>query len=442
MKGLSFEHPDLLSAWRATVGYRRTAVVVVDDRRTWTCSDLDAASEDLTSRLPPGTAIAGRRVGLAEANGAPWFAAFIALLKRKAVPVLLDASDSAEKTIETAASLGAVGAWTHATWTPTGVSPRPRRERGLVKSTSGSTGLSRGFRFTDAQMLADGRQICEGMGIRTDDVNLAVIPLGHSYGLGNLVIPLLAQGTACVCVPTPLPGALADACRRHKPTVFPAVPILLKALCKSLEEPADFSSLRLVISAGSPIRPEDAKAFHARFGRPVHVFYGSSETGGISYDASGTAAETGRSVGTALPGVSLREHPGRQLEVRSSAVMGKGGHRPADQVQLTSAGELVLLGRRGRMAKIGGRRLDLAGLEAELQRIPGIRTVVVEPHPSRDDCLAAILATNLGLAEVKEAIAAHLPSWKIPSRIKIVSELPVTPRGKVDRAQVRQLLSE
>ena len=33
------------------------------------------------------------------------------------------------------------------------------------------------------------------MDIRPDDVNFGAIPMSHSYGFSNLVMPLLAQGT-------------------------------------------------------------------------------------------------------------------------------------------------------------------------------------------------------------------------------------------------------
>ncbi len=63
----------------------------------------------------------------------------------------------------------------------------------LVKLTSGSTATPRALPFTDAQMLADERQVFATTDIRATDLNLAVIPLGHSSGLGNLVVPLLAH---------------------------------------------------------------------------------------------------------------------------------------------------------------------------------------------------------------------------------------------------------
>ena len=152
-------------------------------------------------------------------------------------------------------------------------------------------------------MEADGRQICTSMGIGPDDANLAAIPLGYSYGLGSLVIPLITQGTRVVCISSALPHAIAADASRFGPTVFPAVPPLLRALVESDVPRRPFASVRVVISAGSPLAPDVARSFADKFGVRVHGFYGSSETGGIAFDATGEATLEGRSVGTPLGGV-------------------------------------------------------------------------------------------------------------------------------------------
>jgi len=82
-------------------------------------------------------------------------------------------------------------------------------------------------------MIADGENICATMGLGAEDVNLAVIPLGHSYGLGNLVMPLLLQGTAMVLAESALPRAIAAAAEFGRATVFPAVPAILRVLSQS-----------------------------------------------------------------------------------------------------------------------------------------------------------------------------------------------------------------
>src|SRR5581483_11413894 len=68
-------------------------------------------------------------------------------------------------------------------------------ERVVLKLTSGSTDLPKAAIAEELHLVNDGRHIIDAMGIRRDDVNLACIPLSHSYGLGNLVMPLLWQGT-------------------------------------------------------------------------------------------------------------------------------------------------------------------------------------------------------------------------------------------------------
>ena len=72
-----------------------------------------------------------------------------------------------------------------------------------------------------------------------------------------------------------------------------------------------------MISAGAPLPPETARRFRERFGVPVQTFYGSSESGGITFDRRGDAAERG-TVGTPIDGVEIDLDGG--LRVRSPAV--------------------------------------------------------------------------------------------------------------------------
>ena len=130
---------------------------------------------------------------------------------------------------------------------------------------------------------------------------LAAVPMSFSYGVGNLLVPALARGRQLV-----LPGAgplgLLSAMRAAQPTVLPAVPALLRALCSGSAPLPD--SLRLVLSAGAVLQRDVARTFRERFGLPVHTFYGSTESGGISYDRTGEAAERG-TVGRPVDGVDV-----------------------------------------------------------------------------------------------------------------------------------------
>ncbi|MEZ0215626.1 MAG: class I adenylate-forming enzyme family protein [Rariglobus sp.] len=427
--------------WADTIAAQPNAVALIEGAtgRSWTRVQLDNLAQVFTHTLP--STIARQRVTFALPNGPDWFAVFLGLIRSGATPVPLDSSEPADNQRQLARAVGAAFAWIDASLESL-APPSLRRPPvpALFKLTSGSTGLPRALPFTHAQLLADGRHVCASMDIRPDDLNLAVIPFGHSYGLGNLVVPLLAQGTALACADIPLPHALAALAARHRPTVFPAVPALLRVLSEADLPSNTFASIRTVISAGAPLSPAIARAFHDKFGLKPHGFYGSSETGGISYDRTGDDTLTGAGVGTALDGVTISPLRGQRIRVRSAAVFRTGVHTPADRAQVGADGRIVLLGRTGRMVKVSGRRLDLAELEATLRQLPGITDAFVAAHPDNPEELAAVLATSLDTPAVRSLLRIHLAPWKIPRRIVPISAFPVTARGKTDTAALRALL--
>ncbi|MEO7413999.1 MAG: class I adenylate-forming enzyme family protein [Opitutaceae bacterium] len=431
----------LLEAWNRTVTAAPDAIALIDvgANRRWTRAEIEADAQTWQSRN--GMAAAAQTVAFADANGAGWLTVFLGLLKSGAVAVPLDPGEPIDAQRATAKKVGATYLWSAGELEALDARARPARDRRrLLKLTSGSTGAPRALRFTDEQMLADGRQVCAGMDIRPDDINLGLIPWGHSYGLGNLIVPLLAQGTAILFGAAPLPHAIAAAIAEWRPTVFPAVPALLRALAESSVETSALTSLRTVISAGAPLGPEVARGFREKFQRRIHSFYGSSETGGITYDPTGECAETGRSVGYPLPGVQLRFGRGKRFSVESAAVTGSGVFRPADRGELNDRGELVLLGRAGRMLKIAGRRLDPAEVERALRSLPGVSDAFVDSHGERTDALAAAVVSRDSAAALRELLRPRIASWKIPKKILALPEFPRTARGKADVRQLRSLL--
>lgn len=428
--------PTLQTIWEATIRRHPDAAALIEAEsgKTWTRAELNAEALDWNDPRSKTADLSGRIVVFALPNGVEWWRVFLGLISAGAVPAPLDPGESVDHLRRTAQSIGAAWIWQAGKLEPVGSADKSRRTHthALLKITSGSTGTPQAFRFTAAQMLADSRQICSSMGIAPSDINLAVIPLGHSYGLGNLVLPLIEQGTAIVCTSSALPQSLANVCRQWRPSVFPAVPALLRLLANSDIPATHFESLRLVISAGATLPPATAQAFHEKFQRKVHGFYGSSETGGICYDRSGEASLRGRSVGAPLDGVSLTFRRGQRFTVTSPAVVKSSGFSPADRAELNEFGELVLLGRTGRMIKLAGRRLDPGEIETTMRTIPGVRDAMVAAHPHRPDALAAIVATGLDKPRLREAITSRLPAWKVPTRLIIVASFPLTPRGKTD----------
>lgn len=438
----------LLQAWHKTVrryGARR-AIVEASTGAAATFAELEARAR--AWRLAAGAeadALRGRPVVFSAPNGIGWFEIFLGLRQAGAVVVPLDPGEPPAQQHAIAQALRCAAWWDGQRLQPLANARRFRAaDVALIKLTSGSTGAPKPLVFSAQQLLADCRHVLEGMRIMPRDLNYALIPCGHSYGLGNLTLPLVAAGVPLVVGSAALPHAIAADFARWRPTVFPGVPAMWRALAASAVE---LPGLRLAISAGSPLPPEVARDFHGRHGIRLHNFYGSSETGGISYDRGGHATLRG-SVGRPLPGVKLKFGRTGRLEVTSPAVVTLGNARRqgrcgqwlmADLVRADAEGNLTVHGRKDAVAKIGGRRVNVQEIAAELRRVPGVRDVWVGVGArGSDTMLGAAVATDLASAALQQAAQARLAPWKVPKRWTVLPALPLTARGKIDTVGLRQ----
>jgi len=435
----------LLQAWERTCVRRgaHQAVVQAAGGQVCTFRELERRSAEWLAAHAPVAAgsLAGRAVVFSAPNGIGWFEIFLGLARAGAVVAPLDAAEPPAAQRMLAEGLRA-GFWWDGSRLVALACPKRHRDPDvcLIKLTSGSTGRPRALAFTAAQLLADARQVTSTMGIGPRDLNYALIPLGHSYGLGNLTIPLIAHGVPLVCGAAALPHAIGSDFARWRPTVFPGVPAVWRAIASAAVEPETLASLRLAISAGAPLPPDVAREFAARFGRRLHNFYGSSETGGIAYDRSGEAT-IGGGVGPAMRGVAVTGLCGGRIRVCSAAVFTQANRLrsgrlgcwvPPDLVALDGRGRLSLNGRLGRTVKIAGRRVNLGEIEACMRRIAGVREAWAGIGPGPHPALGAALATDRAASEIRAELLADTAPWKIPKKWIVLAALPLTGRGKVD----------
>jgi acyl-CoA synthetase (AMP-forming)/AMP-acid ligase II len=144
-------------------------------------------------------------------------------------------------------------------------------------------------------------------------------------------------------------------------------------------------------------------------------------------------------VGKPLTGVSITLKAGR-ITVESPAVATRTGRWQLDDFgEWNKRGELVLLGRAGQGANIGGKKVHPLEVERVLRALPGVTDASVWlEHSHGRDLLAAAVETAQSRAEVAHALAARLPAWKLPKTYFIARELPRTTRGKLDLVALKQ----
>ncbi len=160
---------------------------------------------------------------------------------------------------------------------------------------------------------------------------------------------------------------------------------------------------------------------------------------GFATTAPGAASLSGRSVGRPLAGVTVTVKAGRVV-VESAAVATRTGRwRLADHGEWNGRGELVLLGRGGQGANIGGKKVHPLEVERVLRSLTGVTDAVVWIWRSDGrDLLAAAVETVRSRGEIERALAAQLPAWKLPKMVVVGRELPRSARGKVDLTALRR----
>jgi len=343
---------------------------------------------------------------------------------------------------------------------PAGTHPSPpARYDGvaLLKLTSGSTGLPKAARTTDAQLAIDSRQIVAAMGIGPDDTQIAAIPLSHAYGASVILVPLLLQGTPMVLRESFVPHQLPSDAAAFDARVFAGVPFMFDYFIDNPPAEGWPDSLRTLISAGSRLMPSTTRGFFDRFGLKIHSFYGTSETGGISFD-DGDAIGVADTVGRPIPGVTitLRTEDGRpaisgRVHVRNGGVadgyVGESGGDFCDEGFLTGdygtfdgEGRLLLTGRVSSFINVAGKKVQPAEVEDVLREMPGVRDVRVlgAADQQRGEQVAACIvrdrtAPPLTVLTVRKFCSARLAPYKIPRIVVCLDAIPMTARGKVDR---------
>lgn len=442
----------LLAAWSETLARSgdRPAIFAEDGKVLREFAGIEREAQVLETRLlefPERTVIA-----LQIGNSPVWPALLIALWRRRLTPVPLG-HHLAPRELESALEVCHAAALVTIKDAELCIAPRARvvdaapPDADFLKLTSGTTSAPRAIRFHAEQLVADCTQICTTMGITDRDVNYGVIPMSHSYGFSNLITPLLCRGVPLVASEDRLARAILDGLARTGATIFPGMPLFFQHLVESANRP-ELPGLRLCISAGAPLTRNIAEAFAGKFGRRIHVFYGSSECGGIAYDAAAEPNAEEGFVGTAMQGVAIvGSGEGERIEVRSDAV-GEGyfpdedlavlgGERfvPGDLVRFTERG-LVLVGRESDVINIAGRKLNPIDVEQRLMGCPGVKQACVFGVPSSirgEEPVVCVAGDGLEPSAVLRYCRTTLSPWQMPRDVWIVAEIPANERGKISR---------
>ncbi|GGN34808.1 non-ribosomal peptide synthetase [Streptomyces fuscichromogenes] len=355
--------------------------------------------------------------------------------------------------------------------------PLPRHHHpdraAYVIYTSGSTGRPKGVVVPHRGIVNRLASMQDDYGLAADDRVLQKTPSSFDVSVWEFFWPLVNGATLVLAAPDGHrdPAYLAGLIRGAGVTTVHFVPSMLDLF---LDEPAaaDCRGLRRVLCSGEALTRELADRFREVLDVPLHNLYGPTEasvdvtSAQVSGSGPVTIGRPGRNtrvqvldenlapvpVGTPgelyLAGDQLARgylnRPGLTAERFVADPCGPAGsrmYRTGDLVRMLANGHLEYLGRTDQQVKIRGMRVELGEIEAVLVSHPQVARAAVVAHEDRQGVrrlVGYVLSrgtdgTPLDVAALRASAADRLPGHMVPALIVELTELPLTPSGKLDQ---------
>lgn len=343
-------------------------------------------------------------------------------------------------------------------------------ETAYILYTSGSTGKPKGVCISNRNALAFIEWALNTLKATPNDRFANHAPLHFDLSVLDLYVAFSA-GASVFLIPdvvSSIPQYLVNCIIQEQLTVWYSVPSVLVLMMEYggfLE--LETLPLRAILFAGEPFPLKHLKKLYQRWSQHVRMLnlYGPTETNVCTFYELTHLPENQEDpipIGKCCSGDRVWAQkedgtiaqPGEEgeLMVEGPTVMvgywgqpGQG-HKPyatGDLVRLREDGNYVYLGRRDRMVKVRGHRIELDEIETALQQHQAIaEAAVVAVGEELERRLVAFVVPATSemppLLDIKRHCAERLPRYMIVDEMHCVSELPRTRNGKIDRLALIQ----
>lgn len=341
--------------------------------------------------------------------------------------------------------------------------------------TSGSTGLPKGVMLTHRNLLFIAAVSAKIRRLTQDDGMYGVLPLSHVTGLSVTLLGTLLSGATLHVTARFDPNSLVNALRKKQLSVVLGVPGMFALLVECAKsrpgESFIFPSLRIISSSGAPLDPTLRKSVEALFHLPLHNGYGITECSPTIAQPRIDEPQMDMSVGPILPGIEVKllnangspaaDGEIGELWVRGPNVM-KGYYRSPDETAAAidpegwfntrdlariEAGNLFIVGRAKELIIRFGFNVYPAEVEAVLNSHPEIARSAVVGKPivsqsGEEEVIAfaqRVPGSTLNASDLSKFASRSLAPYKRPSHILFLSEMPLTPSGKISKRELTKI---
>src|SRR6267154_962456 len=248
------------------------------------------------------------------------------------------------------------------------------------------------------------------------------------------------------------------------PTMF----IRLMKLPEQTRQKYDMSPLRHVIHAAAPCPADVKRAMIEWWGPVIYEFYGSTESGAVTFATSEDALRKPGTVGKISPGAELRfiGDDGKELpqgeigEIYSriaanpdftyhnkpekrSEIDREGFITSGDVGYIDADGYVFICDRKRDMVISGGVNIYPAEIEAALHAVDGVHDCAVFGIPDDEfgEALMAVVEPQPGVTldtgSIRAQLKRSLADYKVPKHVEIQGNLPREDSGKIFKRRLR-----
>jgi 2,3-dihydroxybenzoate-AMP ligase len=347
-------------------------------------------------------------------------------------------------------------------------------EVALMLLSGGTTGLPKLIPRTHNDYVYNCRQCGTVAGFNNaGSVFLALLPMAHNYTLGCPgVIGALAHGGTSVIAPDTTIETVAQLVEAERVSVISAaVPLIVNWLNANRPQQRDFFSLRVLMNGGAKLAPELRRRVELRFGCTFQESFGTGE-GLLNMTRRDDPAEirftsSGRPISPADEIRIIDEHGNDVPEgevgelivrgpytIRSyynapekdrAAFTSDGFYRMGDMVRRID-GNLYVEGRLKDIINRGGEKISCEEVENYILGHPKIKNVCVVAMPDAtfgEKACAFVIPVDgatIDLDEIKTfLLGRNIAKFKLPERLAVVQQFPISPAGKILRRELRQV---
>ena len=348
--------------------------------------------------------------------------------------------------------------------------------------TSGSTGKPKGVMLSHRNAASFVEWCSETFALRSEDRFSSHAPLHFDLSILDVYVSLKHGGTLMLIGeelgkdPTRLAAFIAE----KRISVWYSAPSILSLLTQfGKMEKYDYSALRIVFFAGEVFPVKHLRALKAIWSHPRYFnLYGPTETNVCTYyevpqeipadrtqpfpigkvcshlrdvvlNQDGDKVAAGEEGELCIAGAGVMRGywnlPERTDAAFRHASDGERWYKTGDIVITDENGDYLFVGRRDRMVKKRGYRVELGEIEACLHCHPLLSDAAVIAQQEEDTgvriraFLSAKEGTKLSLIALKRFCAERLPLYMVPDLFTILPNLPKTSTAKIDYQSLKEM---